>query len=84
MEFDGACGHEGCRFVAQSRSELANHRRKLGHPKKTKLSSTEEETGEQPNHNSSVGKELELKYKCDTQGCSYVSRYRTNLVRHCK
>ncbi len=33
----------------------------------------------------SVGRGFkDLKYKCDTPNCTYVSRYRQNLDRHCK
>lgn len=32
-DFDGRCGYLGCKHVAGSKAELANHRRRSGHPK---------------------------------------------------
>ena len=32
-DFDPSCGYPGCKYVSRNKADLANHRRRKGHPK---------------------------------------------------
>lgn len=96
-EEDYVCGFPECKHVAMSKNELANHRRKFGHPKQRR-SSVEEDDNEEEEEEIHVNNLSRSPTKtarsrasggivgntCDEPGCGYSSTFRGNLVRHCR
>ena len=89
------CGFTDCQFVSATKSEMAAHRRKRGHPSMRKSVENDEDdlfielgdgtpvTAPAPNNGEGQGS-AGGKYGCDTRDCGYSSNFRGNLVRHCR
>lgn len=87
------CGFTDCQFVSATKSEMAAHRRKLGHPSMRKSVDNEDDLFIELGDGTPVTAPAPIvdgqgskgaKYGCDSPGCGYNSNFRGNLVRHCR